>query len=96
MTQKNMAISLALIIFCMPAFVFTMNKIFFSKFNKLPQELFEVDKPLFSFMYLTKNRSEKTSRYGFYLKQFGKQYTTNAMGLRLPKVNLNQKVKWVK
>jgi hypothetical protein len=74
----------------MPAFAFTMNKVLFSKFSHIPQGLFEADKPLFSGMYFTKDFTEKTSRYGFYLKGLGKRYTTNSIGLRLPKINLSK------
>jgi len=90
MTQKKFALSLVLIILFMPAFTFAMNKIFFSKFSKLPQGIFKSDRPLFSSMHLTRNYSAKTSRYGFYLKHFQKRYTTNSIGLRIPEVNMNK------
>ena len=74
----------------MPGFTFVMNKIFFSKFSHFPQGLWEGDKPLFSGMYFTKDFSGESLRYGFYLKRFRNRYATNAMGLRLPEVNLSK------
>ena len=74
----------------MPAFTFVMNKVLFSRFLVFPTELFKADTPLFSAMHLTKSYSGNSLRYGFHLKAFGKKYSTNKMGLRLPEVNLSK------
>ena len=90
MKQKNIAIALALIMLLMPVFTFAMNKILFSRFNKMPLGLFEADLPLMSFMQLTKNFTGESFRYGFYLNFFGKRYSTNTMGFRVPEVTLSK------